>query len=1053
MSGPTGRGTLAASYNYWLVALSLAIAICASHTALDLAGRTAAARGRAWFAWLVGGAASMGLGIWSMHYIGMLAFSLPVPISYHVPTVVYSLLAAVFSSGVALLVVSRSRMTWRSALAGSVVMGGGIAAMHYTGMYAMRLHAHMSWNVGVVSLSVAIAIIVSLVALLLAFRFRSETRAFAPLKVASAVVMGIAVVAMHYTGMAGARFLPSADAMSMANTASITTLGLNGIVLATFVVLIGASLTSLADRRFTAQALEIALHASEERYRRFFERSLSGVYRSTTDGRLIDCNAAFASIFGYETREACLAASAPELYDTTAARERFISELERAGGLTDFESQARRRDGAPIWILETATLVDETGPQGSGRIIEGTILDITERKQSEAKLNEAMRAAEEANRSKGEFLANMSHEIRTPMNGIIGMTELALGTDLTPEQREYLETVRTSADSLLGVINDILDFSKIEAQKVYIDVVDFDLHHVLDDVLYSVAPRAHEKGLELACHVSADVPAALGGDSTRVRQIVLNLVGNAIKFTETGEVIVHVTREASTEGHVTLHFVVSDTGIGIPAEKHAAIFESFTQADASTTRRFGGTGLGLTICARLASLMGGRIWVESEPGRGSQFHVVLPFEIRAEAPARPPRRELADLHGVSVLVVDDNATNRRILEDVLTGWGMRCRVVDSGAAAIKALELAVAAGDPFKLALIDFQMPELDGFGLAERIRNRPEFRTTMILMLSSVGGQGDATRARGLGISTYLTKPVRQSVLLDAILSTTIHSDTQRPRQARNTPRHVEPAIRPLRILLAEDNAVNRRVVTALLAKRRHTVTVVVNGREAVEAVAGGEIDLVLMDVQMPEMDGLEATAAIRLMEHGAPTRLPIIALTAHAMKGDRERCLAAGMDAYLSKPVNAAEMFALIESLSAHTTTGIAERATVSPNVLAAVGYASAEPALDVQEALARVEGDRELLRELAVMLRDESPRLLLDIKRCAEVRDAKGLVASAHSLKGACANLSAKPAANAALALEMLGRASRFDEVTARVAELELESRRLDDALLSLSEEETL
>ena len=1036
---------MTASYNYWLVALSLAIAICASHTALDLAGRTAAARGRVWFAWLVGGAASMGLGIWSMHYIGMLAFSLPVPISYHIPTVLYSLLAAVLSSGVALFVVSRNRMTWWSAIAGSVVMGSGIAAMHYTGMYAMRLHAHMSWNVGVVSLSVAIAIVVSLVALLLAFRFRSETRAFAPLKVASAVVMGIAVVAMHYTGMAGANFLPSADAMSMAATASITALGLNGIVLVTFMVLVGATLTSLADRRFTAQALTIALNASEERYRRFFERSLSGVYRSTTDGRLVDCNAAFARIFGYESREACLAASAADLYSTIAARERFIAELERSDGLSDFESQARRQDGTPIWILETATLVDDAGAQTAGRVIEGTILDITERKQSEAKLNEAMRAAEEANRSKSEFLANMSHEIRTPMNGVIGMTELALGTELTPEQREYLETVRTSADSLLGIINDILDFSKIEAQKVYLDVVDFDLHQTLDEVLYSVAPRAHEKGLELVCDVSADVPAALGGDRMRVRQIILNLVGNAIKFTETGEVVVHVAREASAADNVMLHFVVSDTGIGIPAEKHAAIFESFTQADTSTTRRFGGTGLGLTICARLATLMGGRIWVESEPGRGSQFHVVLPFEIRAEAPVRPPRLELNDLRGTNVLVVDDNATNRRILEDVLSGWAMRSTVVDSGAAAMRALEHAVTIGDPFKLALIDFQMPELDGFSLAELIHNRPEFRTTMILMLSSVGGPGDAVRARSLGISTYLTKPVRQSVLLDAILSTTIGND-HAPQPSRVV-REVEPTTRALRILLAEDNTVNRRVVTALLSKRRHIVTEVVNGREAVEAIATQEIDLVLMDVQMPEMDGLEATAAIRRMEQGGPARVPIIALTAHAMKGDRERCLAAGMDGYLSKPVNAVEMFELIESLSACETTGGTRQTASAPAGDQVLG----EQIIDVEEALARVEGDRDLLLELAAMLRDESPRLLSEIKRCASERDADGLVAHAHSFKGACASLSAKPAANAALALELLGRAARFDEVSARVAELEIESTRLDDALVALAEDE--
>ena len=353
--------------------------------------------------------------------------------------------------------------------------------------------------------------------------------------------------------------------------------------------------------------------------------------------------------------------------------------------------------------------------------------------------------------------------------------------------------------------------------------MDFDLRHTLDDVLYSVAPRAHEKGLELACHVSADVPAALGGDPTRVRQIILNLVGNAIKFTETGEVVVRVEREASQDARVMLHFVVSDTGIGIPVDKHAAIFESFTQADASTTRRFGGTGLGLTICARLTTLMGGRIWVESEPGRGSQFHVVLPFEIRAEAPAPAPRLRAqgpprTSRSSSSTTTRRTGAFSRRCSPDgeCAPPSSTRCQ------AAIRALEHAVSIGDPFQLALIDFQMPELDGFGLAERIRNRPEFRTTMILMLSSVGGQGDAVRARNLGISTYLTKPVRQSVLLEAILSTTLGDSARRARQTPDRTRRVEPTARELRILLAEDNAVNRRVVTALLEKRHHAVTTV---------------------------------------------------------------------------------------------------------------------------------------------------------------------------------------------------------------------------------------
>jgi two-component system sensor histidine kinase/response regulator len=895
------------SLNYWIALLSLLVAICASYAALDVAGRATASVGRARVAWLVGGAAAMGLGIWSMHYIGMLAFDLPVAVFYHVPTVFLSLVAAVLSSGLALVVASRAKWSWPGSVAASVAMGGGIASMHYIGMAAMRLPAMMRWNYAIVTLSVVIAVVVALVAMWLAFRFRSETREIAPLKIASAGVMGVAVVSMHYTGMAAATFVPSSAPVDLSGSVAISSLGLTGIMLVTLAVLVFSSLTSVLDRRVSAQTK--SLRASEERYSRFFERSLSGVYQSTLDGRLLDCNKAFASILGYASRDECMALPMGSLHFVPEERDTFVSKVVSEKSLPAFESKLKGKRGDPVWVLETATLLQT---DGEPPVIEGTILDITQRKEAEVALHGAKQAAEEANRAKSEFLANMSHEIRTPMNGIIGMTELALGTHVTQEQREYLETVRSSADALLGIINDILDFSKIEARKLDIEIIDFDLRYMIDDTLRALAPRAHAKGLELLSHLSPGIPPTLGGDPSRLRQILTNLIGNAVKFTETGEVMLRVECGPADGRRVQVVFTVSDTGIGIPVEKHASIFDPFTQADSSTTRRFGGTGLGLTISSRLVTLMGGTIRVESEHGRGTRFHVTLPFETRADPPATPARRELKDLRDLEVLVVDDNATNRRILGETLIGWGARPTLVDGGHAAIRELERAAAAGKAYTLALIDFQMPDLDGFGLAQRVMQRPELKTTMIMMLSSVGHRGDALHFRELGVAAYLTKPVRQSLLLDAVLSVLAINDLPPDSKVLVTRHTLNESRRSLHILLAEDNAVNRHLVTALLAKRGHTTVVVVNGREAVAAVANGEFDLVLMDVQMPEMDGFEATAAIRAAEEITGAHMPIVALTAHAMKGDREACLAAGTDDYLSKPVNAADLYRAIESLT---------------------------------------------------------------------------------------------------------------------------------------------
>jgi len=563
-----------------------------------------------------------------------------------------------------------------------------------------------------------------------------------------------------------------------------------------------------------------------------------------------------------------------------------------------------------------------TGLVGIGR-------DITHLKKVQEEMQKAREAAEAASQAKSEFLANMSHEIRTPLNGVMGMTDLALDTELTPEQREYLETVKMSGDSLLTVINDILDFSKIEAGKIDLEALDFNLRDSLESTLKTLAARADEKGLELLCEVAPEVPEVVRGDSSRLRQIVVNLVGNAIKFTDSGEIAVKVQVEAREGTDYVCWFTVADSGVGIPEAKRELIFKPFTQADTSTTRKYGGTGLGLTISTRLVQMMGGRIWVESEVGQGSQFH----FTIRLEAAdakeiklgtIAPP--EL--LRDVKVLVVDDNRTNRRILEGMLVRWHMKPTSVDCAAAALTQLSAALEAGEPYPLILTDMHMPEMDGFALIEQIRRRPELSTATIMMLTSAGHRGDAARCQELGVSAYLLKPIRQSELREAVARVlgAREQDGAIPLVTRFSLHDAREPDAYLRVLLAEDNLVNQRLAVRLLEKRGHRVVVAATGFEALQALEKESFDLVLMDVQMPEMDGFEATAAIREKEKGGGLHQAVVALTAHAMKGDREKCLAAGMDGYLSKPIRPQELDQLLETYTARQMEGrsVTEHAT---------------------------------------------------------------------------------------------------------------------------------
>ena len=819
-----------------------------------------------------------------------------------------------------------------------------------------------------------------------------------------------------------------------------------------------------------------AAREAEEKYRSIFENAVEGIFQTLPQGGYLSANPKLAQIYGYDTPQQLIESLkdvAQQLYVDPVRREDFRREIEAHDIVTGFEAQVYRRDGQIIWIVENARAIRNAA--GDVMYYEGTVEDITERKRS-VELQAEKEAAIAANQAKSAFLANMSHEIRTPLNGVIGMLELLGGTTLDARQERYMRIARSSAGTLLGLINDVLDFSKIEAGKLELEHIQFDLHLLLEDVAEMFSHRAAAKNLELSCYVAPNVPAIVRGDPERVRQILINLVNNAIKFTEQGEVVIRCERAASEsddQGRTHLRLSVRDTGIGIPPERRNRLFNSFSQVDASTTRKYGGTGLGLAICRQVVELMGGDIGCDSQPGEGSMFWLHLPLETPSGDSSQST--SIGELfQNLRVLAVDDTETNLEILRDQIQSWGAKITTLRDPRFALAEMRRAVAEAAPYHLVILDHQMPELEGLQLAAQIRAENSFARTRLLILSSADMLIDRQQAARDGLSGVLVKPLRQSRLHDEILRVMLPETKE--SQSKPTAETDQPTTPRGRILVAEDNDINQQVTSEILRSSGYSCSVVANGWHAIEAVVQEAFDLVLMDCHMPELDGFAATRKIRQLEqegklHQGRQNLPIVALTANAVHGDRQRCLDAGMNDYTTKPIDRAVLLQTIErhlqelNRAAHEIedkvvqlesdvkqlASLEDSETNAPAGNTKASMSEQSPAIDFDRLLDRCAGDSGFALQMLGKFRDRLPADQRQVTAAVESGDLARARQLAHALKGAAASLGAGGVQACAAEIEEELLSEPLDSSRICLARLDREVSRCLDALQQLLSEE--